>query len=82
MYQQIKKLEVKNEVNRNDLNRKHFFKHNFQLKGKLKQKLTNLLELLFRTVLAFPKASNRGFDSKITSLTFCTFSPPPETFAI
>ena len=35
-------------------------------------KLTNLLELLFLTVLALPKASRRGFDSKMTSFTLCT----------
>lgn len=33
--------------------------------------LTKRLELLLRTVLAFPKASSRGFDCKIMSLTCC-----------
>lgn len=33
--------------------------------------LTNRLELLFRTVLAFPNASNNGLDSKMISLTLC-----------
>ena len=32
--------------------------------------LTKRLELLFLTVLAFPKASKSGFDSKITSFIF------------
>lgn len=32
--------------------------------------LTKRDELLFRTVLAFPKASNKGLDSKIISLIF------------
>lgn len=31
--------------------------------------LTNLLELLFRTVFAFPKASSRGLDWRMMSLT-------------
>ena len=35
-----------------------------------RQALTNLLELLFRTVFAFPKASNKGLDSRMTSLIF------------
>lgn len=33
--------------------------------------LTKRLELLLRTVFAFPKASNKGLDSNITSLTRC-----------
>lgn len=33
--------------------------------------LTNLLELLFLTVLAFPKASRRGLDWRMMSLTCC-----------
>lgn len=32
---------------------------------------TNLLELLLRTVLAFPKASRSGLDCKMMSLTRC-----------
>lgn len=35
------------------------------------KRLTNRLELLFRTVLAFPKASSSGLDCKIMSLTCC-----------
>lgn len=33
--------------------------------------LTNRLELLLRTVLAFPKASRRGLDCRMMSLTCC-----------
>ena len=33
--------------------------------------LTNLLELLFLTVLAFPKASRSGLDWRMMSLTCC-----------
>lgn len=33
--------------------------------------LTNRLELLFLTVLAFPKASRRGLDCRMMSLTCC-----------
>ena len=47
-----------------------------------KGKLTNLLELLFLTVFAFPNASSRGFDSRMTSLTLATLPLPPETLAI
>jgi len=36
------------------------------------QQLTNRLELLFLTVLALPKASSRGFDSRMTSFTLWT----------
>ena len=35
------------------------------------KKLTNRLELLFRTVLAFPKASSSGLDCRMMSLTCC-----------
>ena len=45
----------------------------------LKFQLTNLEELLFLTVFAFPNASRRGFDLRITSLTMLAVSPPPET---
>ena len=45
--------------------------HNKIIEKKNKSQLTNLLELLFLTVLALPKASKRGLDSKMTSLTFC-----------
>ena len=41
--------------------------------------LTNLDELLFLTVLAFPNASRSGLDFRITSFTCCAVSPPPET---
>ena len=41
--------------------------------------LTNRDELLFLTVFAFPKASKRGLDFKITSLTCSAVWPPPET---
>jgi len=44
--------------------------------------LTNLLELLFLTVLALPNASSRGLDSKMTSLTLATFPLPPDTLAM
>ena len=50
------------------------FNHRKNLKTKEKLDLnillTNLLELLFLTVLAFPNASSKGLDSRITSLTF------------
>ena len=42
-------------------------------------RLTNRLLLLFRTVLALPKASNNGLLFKMMSLTCCTLVPPPET---
>ena len=35
------------------------------------KELTNLLELLFLTVFALPKASSRGLDSRITAFTLC-----------
>lgn len=35
------------------------------------KRLTNRLELLFRTVLAFPKASSSGLDCRIMSFTCC-----------
>ena len=44
--------------------------------------LTNLLELLLRTVLAFPNASKSGFDSSIISFTCWTLLPPPDTLAM
>lgn len=44
--------------------------------------LTNLLELLLRTVLAFPNASKSGFDSRITSFICWTLLPPPDTLAM
>lgn len=44
--------------------------------------LTNLLELLLRTVLAFPNASKSGFDSRMTSFICWTLFPPPETLAM
>lgn len=41
-------------------------------KGQLRnQSLTNLLELLFLTVLALPKASSSGLDCRMMSLTCC-----------
>ena len=42
-------------------------------------KLTKREELLFLTVLAFPKASSTGLDCKITSLIFWALFPLPET---
>lgn len=41
-------------------------------KGQLiNESLTNLLELLFLTVLALPKASSSGLDCRMMSLTCC-----------
>ena len=42
--------------------------------------LTNLDELLFLTVLAFPNASKRGLDCSMTSFVVLAASPPPETW--
>ena len=39
-------------------------------------------ELLLRTVLAFPKASRSGLDSRMTFLTFSTSELDPETAAM
>jgi hypothetical protein len=47
-----------------------------------KRKRTNREELLFCTVFALPNASRTGFDSKICSLTFCTFVAFPVTAAM
>lgn len=38
-------------------------------RGSMKDVLTKRLELLFRTVLALPKASSRGFDCRMMSFT-------------
>ena len=43
-------------------------------------KLTKREELLFLTVLAFPKASSTGLDCRITSLIFWALFPLPETW--
>lgn len=48
----------------------------------LAQVLTKRLELLLRTVFAFPKASNKGLDSSITSLTLCNIKNSSITKAI
>lgn len=44
------------------------FTHKAMAEGRV---LTNLLELLFLSVLAFPKASRRGLDCRMMSLTCC-----------
>ncbi len=44
-----------------------------------KDELTNLEELLFLTVFALPKASNRGLDCRMTFFTCVAVSPPPDT---
>ena len=40
--------------------------------------LTNLDELLFLIVFAFPNASSRGFEYLTTFLTWFALSPPPD----
>ena len=46
----------------------------------LAELLTNLDELLLRTVLAFPNASRSGLDWRMTSLTCWAVAPPPDTW--
>ena len=36
--------------------------------------------MLFRTVFAFPNASNKGLLLRMISLTCCTRGPPPDTY--